>query len=72
LPIGGDAGIVYAYSNTHTAEFCWLHVGATAVIGWLVTIDPLAGSSSVIVALEMSNEPNGSLMLARRYTIAPG
>jgi hypothetical protein len=38
----------------------------------LLTTVLLAGSSTVMRALEMSKLPNGSLMSARTNTVAPG
>src|SRR5215510_8759070 len=73
-PITGDAGTVYAYCSTQVADVSRPQPAAApcAVMVWALTRVTLLGSTMLSVALVMSKLPNGSLTVARTYTVLPG
>ncbi len=78
MPSGGVGvdGRVYWPWNTQVAELVAPQVGPTcAVICRLLTGVPGVGVVASVIhrrASEMSKLPNGSLMVARTNTVAPG
>src|SRR6187401_2975555 len=74
LPYTGDAGTVYAYCSTQVDEVVRPQPPAApcAVMDWPVTIVLPPASMMLTAAPEMSKLPNGSLTVARMYSVLPG
>src|SRR4051812_12986457 len=74
LPNCGAAGTVYWHCRTQVDEVVSPQPAAApcAVMAWLVNTVVPPASIMLTVAHEMSKLPNGSLTVARMYSVLPG